>query len=1411
MRNHGWVMALALLLGLCGAPGQLEGQQFKRGDGNGDSVVDIADPIYVLSFLFTGGPDPSCYSTADGNDDGLIDIADPIFLLGHLFTGTGPLPAPFQACGEDPTPDSLTCIVYAPCGTFPAPPEPPVLDPYAAAVTTPTATVTGSSNGVAVRVASSLGQSQIPVVGGTFTATDIPLEPDGITTIFFSTIGVYGNSSATVTATIAQDSSPPVIVISSPADGAVVTAETFAVQGQIQDLLADFDTLTVTVDGAPVTLSAAAGGFGSFYQSIGPIPPATPTDVVIQATDPLGNTSSATITVTYEVPPGPRLSLISGNGQTATVETELADPIVLRVTQPDGSAFANKIVNLQVTASNGRLRLTPGGTESIALNVISDAQGYVNAWWRLGADTGAGEQQVTAASSGIEDIIVVSATGMSAPPDKIVVATGSAQVLPVSSETPAPLVALVTDPSGNPIAGVDVTFTAQTGESQVRAEGGSPGFSVTTQTDILGRAKAYAILDEDEGAYIFKATFAGNAGLPASFQVNGVASAFGQPATFTGVVLSNASQPITGAEVTLRFPVESVPFQASSFLEFSTFTDANGAFSISGIDQFGPARLDVDGLTATGLDGTAVAQGSFPCLEFQVVVVEGGENELGMPAFLPELNPQNARSYDGVQDLPLNIESIPGVEIMVPAGTTILDEDGNPFPLGGILALNRVNFDKIPMPLPDGAISSFAWTLQPARLHFDPPLPVTLPNFGGLPAGTTVNMVSFNHSTHRFESFGPGRVSADGATVSSDPGFGIEISGWGAPLPPPPPPAEVHNCAGLELWGLTKDGGDTLSDVLGYLVDLDSCLADTSSVLFNLETAIADFSVAAVDGVLTEEEIAPILSTLEGVRAQAEENKACLGSFPLEIKLVKAQQLDAALAAAIAEAEADGCIPPGDPAATVAQAEAGQAVALLSSLIADLDARIGSLVSACADLFEAGALLQSPAPVDPGLISPLLTSAQAGIQAALASTPDTAAIVVPFESGVAALGDLCASLQTNPELAGATLTCAGQSVVANSGGGFSIGNIPSGPSLLRVEATLETPGGAEFGSSECFILGPGEQRLIGPIALSPNPVEVVGLELSISPSAIPLGSTGVVTVLATYSDGSVVDVSTDSCLSVSISNTERGYLVPGTNEIETTAVGIFYVSALYEGTIASALASGIYPVPPTTDIVGVVTSSNGAPVSGAIVSLLPGTNAVVTGGDGTFLFAGILTDDGPFQIDIDLGTVVSEPFEGVEDGITDAGVFVLGSGTELFVLGASGGANTTVTSSVVLDTTEALGGWSYSVCHDPTQVEPLEIWSASATLTANGGSEPDFITLNLDPAVGVAQGVVISLLGQNVLPPGVSYPLANMTYLLGSSAGSSTICPCDLVGTPPVVTVLATPTGSTLPVGQNCGTVTINP
>jgi hypothetical protein len=103
------------LLEDCGAEEPEEGL-FSRGDANADGNLNIADAIFTLSYLFGGGPDPSCMDTADGNDDGDINIADAITVLGHLFGGTGPLPDPFAACGVDPTPDDgLSCDSYPPC------------------------------------------------------------------------------------------------------------------------------------------------------------------------------------------------------------------------------------------------------------------------------------------------------------------------------------------------------------------------------------------------------------------------------------------------------------------------------------------------------------------------------------------------------------------------------------------------------------------------------------------------------------------------------------------------------------------------------------------------------------------------------------------------------------------------------------------------------------------------------------------------------------------------------------------------------------------------------------------------------------------------------------------------------------------------------------------------------------------------------------------------------------------------------------------------------------------------------------------------------------------------------------------------------------------------------------------------
>lgn len=89
---------------------------FIRGDANYDDHVDVSDPVFLLDYVFRGGPRPPCQDAADTNNDTRLDISDPIFLLNYLFTG-GPQPSePFPQAGVDPSDDgsgSLGCDVDA--------------------------------------------------------------------------------------------------------------------------------------------------------------------------------------------------------------------------------------------------------------------------------------------------------------------------------------------------------------------------------------------------------------------------------------------------------------------------------------------------------------------------------------------------------------------------------------------------------------------------------------------------------------------------------------------------------------------------------------------------------------------------------------------------------------------------------------------------------------------------------------------------------------------------------------------------------------------------------------------------------------------------------------------------------------------------------------------------------------------------------------------------------------------------------------------------------------------------------------------------------------------------------------------------------------------------------------------------
>jgi hypothetical protein len=63
----------------------------KRGDANGDEIINVTDVIYLINWLFKGGPVPTINS--DVNCSGKVDVTDVIYLINYLFKG-GPEPCP---------------------------------------------------------------------------------------------------------------------------------------------------------------------------------------------------------------------------------------------------------------------------------------------------------------------------------------------------------------------------------------------------------------------------------------------------------------------------------------------------------------------------------------------------------------------------------------------------------------------------------------------------------------------------------------------------------------------------------------------------------------------------------------------------------------------------------------------------------------------------------------------------------------------------------------------------------------------------------------------------------------------------------------------------------------------------------------------------------------------------------------------------------------------------------------------------------------------------------------------------------------------------------------------------------------------------------------------------------------------
>jgi hypothetical protein len=65
------------------------------GDANGSEFVDIDDVVYLIMYVFSGGPDPIHWEAGDVNCSGIVDIDDIVYLINYIFAGG---PAPCEGC-----------------------------------------------------------------------------------------------------------------------------------------------------------------------------------------------------------------------------------------------------------------------------------------------------------------------------------------------------------------------------------------------------------------------------------------------------------------------------------------------------------------------------------------------------------------------------------------------------------------------------------------------------------------------------------------------------------------------------------------------------------------------------------------------------------------------------------------------------------------------------------------------------------------------------------------------------------------------------------------------------------------------------------------------------------------------------------------------------------------------------------------------------------------------------------------------------------------------------------------------------------------------------------------------------------------------------------------------------------------
>jgi hypothetical protein len=66
-------------------------REYSCGDADGNGVTNVSDAVYLISYIFGGGPPPDPLLSGDLDCNGIVNVSDAVYLIAYIFGG-GPPP-----------------------------------------------------------------------------------------------------------------------------------------------------------------------------------------------------------------------------------------------------------------------------------------------------------------------------------------------------------------------------------------------------------------------------------------------------------------------------------------------------------------------------------------------------------------------------------------------------------------------------------------------------------------------------------------------------------------------------------------------------------------------------------------------------------------------------------------------------------------------------------------------------------------------------------------------------------------------------------------------------------------------------------------------------------------------------------------------------------------------------------------------------------------------------------------------------------------------------------------------------------------------------------------------------------------------------------------------------------------------